>query len=176
MRFVLAMVLAGLVALPLGASAQPAEEDSLSSWQQGEATPEEPALELKLDEAGVEVAPMPPRTPEGYTLEEMERRVKRAKIGLGVSAGVYGLGLGLTFGGYACADNAPADEFINVVPGRCYALLGTGAILGLGGLIGMIMSGVRLARHKRDRNWLRQAQYGRLHQIQWDLTQSRLVF
>ena len=63
MRLVLAMVLAGL-ALPLSANAQAAEE--LPS--------EEPALQLKLDDAGVEVAPTPPRTADGYTLEEIPNR------------------------------------------------------------------------------------------------------
>ena len=79
-----------------------------------------------------------------------------------------------------CQQRAPPDEdaFISIstVPGRCYALYGTGAILGLGGLIGIIVSGVRLARHKRDRDWLRRAQYGRLRQMQRDLAHSRLVF
>jgi hypothetical protein len=145
-----------------------------------EPAPKEPALQLELDDAGVEVAPSPPRTPDGYTLEEMELRVKRARIGLGASAGIYALGLGLAVGGAVCANNAPADEggfiSITIVPARCYGLYGTGAILGLGGLIGMIISGVRLARNKRDRNWLRRAQYGRLNRIQWDLAESRLVF
>jgi hypothetical protein len=187
MRLVMVMVLAALVASPLSVSAQAGEEGTEPTVEEpipeqpappSEPAPEEPALQLELDDAGLQIASPPPRTPDGYTLEEIERRVKRAKIGLGVSAGVYGLGIGLTFGGVACADNAPPDQggFVNLPPGHCYALLGTGAILTLGGLIGIIISGVRLASNKRDRNWLRQAQYGRLHQVQWDLARSRLVF
>ena len=103
--------------------------------------------------------------------------MKRAKIGLGASAGVYALGLGLAFGAIACASNA-ADpyDFISIVPGRCYAILGAGVIVALGGLIGMITSGVRLVKHKRNRNWLRQAHCGTPRRVQWDLAQSRLVF
>jgi hypothetical protein len=103
MRFVLAMVLAGLMALPLSVSAQAGEEGATPEPSAEEAAlspepapeepatpvepaPEEPALQLKLDDAGVEVAPTPLRTPDGYTLEEMDVRVRRAKIGLGSSA------------------------------------------------------------------------------------------
>jgi hypothetical protein len=34
-----------------------------------EPAPEEPSLQLKLDDAGVEVAPTPPRTVDGYTMD-----------------------------------------------------------------------------------------------------------
>jgi hypothetical protein len=83
----LAMTLGAPLTLPLSVSAQAAEEDSLSSWQVDEGASleqpasEEPALQLELDDAGVGVVPPPPRTLDGYTLEEMELRVKRARIG-----------------------------------------------------------------------------------------------
>jgi hypothetical protein len=70
----LAMTLGAPLTLPLSVSAQPAEEDSPSSWQVDEGTsleqpaPEEPALQLELDDAGVGVVPPPPRTLDGYTL------------------------------------------------------------------------------------------------------------
>ena len=99
MRYLFGFIcLLALVALPQSVSAQPADEDSLSSWQVDEGAsleqpaPEEPALQLKLDEAGVGVVPPLPRTADGYTLEEMELRVKRARIGLGVSLGVLFVG------------------------------------------------------------------------------------
>jgi hypothetical protein len=86
MRLVLAMVLAGLVGLPLSASAQDAEESPVQSLEEPasppEPAPEEPALQLKLDDAGVEVAPSPPQTFGGYTLEELELRKRRAAFGL----------------------------------------------------------------------------------------------
>ena len=71
--------------LPLSASAQ---EEEVSS----EPAPDEPALQLRLDSAGVEAVPSAPRTGDGYTLEEMELRVKRAKIGLWSTAGATVLG------------------------------------------------------------------------------------
>ena len=46
----------------------------------------EPTLQLQLNDAGVDVVPPPARTPDGYTLEQMELRVKRARIGSGIIA------------------------------------------------------------------------------------------
>jgi len=48
-----------------------------------------------------------------------------------------------------------------------------GEILSIGGVAGMIASGILLRRRKRD---LREAHYGAPHRVQWDLAQSRLVF
>jgi hypothetical protein len=87
-KLVLATVLAGLGSLPLSVSAQAGEEGATSEPKlrepvpSSEQAPEKPALQLRLDDAGVEVAPGPPRTADGYTLEEMDRRVVRAGIGL----------------------------------------------------------------------------------------------
>ena len=58
------------------AAAQSAEEAATTSepnLQQpaapsSESAPEEPALQLKVDDAGVDVVPSPPRTAYGYTL------------------------------------------------------------------------------------------------------------
>ena len=77
MRYVVGFVfvLAALAALPQSASAQEAAPTP-------EPASEEPALQLKLDSAGVEAVPSAPRTVDGYTLEETELRVRRAKIGL----------------------------------------------------------------------------------------------
>ena len=98
MRLVLVLVLAGLV-VPLSASAQDAAESATPEASaeepvtekptpSAEPAPEEPALQLKLDAAGVGVTPSPSRTEDGYTLEEMDLRVRRAGIGLGFSGAV----------------------------------------------------------------------------------------
>ena len=83
-------VCASVGTLHQSASAQDAEEGATSQQNleepSSEPAPEEPALQLKLDAACVEVAPSPLRTPDGYPLEEMDVRVRRAKIGLGSSA------------------------------------------------------------------------------------------
>ena len=89
MRYVVGFMV--VLALPLGVSAQDAEEgDSwLERWhpeavedpdeRSPEQAPEEPALQLKLDDAGVGVTPPPARTPDGYTLEQMDRLWEEAK-------------------------------------------------------------------------------------------------
>jgi hypothetical protein len=65
-----------LAALPLSATAQDAEEGTTPEPSaeepapSSESAPEEPALQLELDETGVNVAPSPPRT----ELEKTELR------------------------------------------------------------------------------------------------------
>jgi len=183
-------VLAGLAALPLSASAQAGEQVEASEPDVVEAVPtpepapeepppspetapEEPALQLKLDAAGVDVVPSPPRTPDGYTLEEMELRVKRAKIGLGVSAlsTVVGFGIGIAAAMNTLCILEPCTE-----PGWVAPVGITGAVLMAGGLAGMIASGILLRRRKRDRDSLKEAHYGTPRRVQWDLARSRLVF
>jgi hypothetical protein len=128
-------------------------------------------LQLRLDDAGVEVVP-------GYppSFVEIERRMKKAKVGLGVSAGVSAVGLAMGLaaaGGSLCLswdDPSPC-------PGPWVPAVGaTGAALFVGGLIGMFFGGVMLRKHKQDRNNLREAHYGTQRRAQWDLARSRLVF
>ena len=190
MGFVLAMVLAALVALPLSASAQAGEQVEASEPDVVEAVPtpepapeepppspetapEEPALQLNLDAAGVEVAPSPPRTPDGYTLEEADLRVKRAKIGLGVSVPFILLApVAVLMAEPVCLYSSPDQPCPEGSPG----LAATFAVMAAGGLVGTIASGILLRRGKRDRDRLRQAHYGTRRRVQWDLAQSRLVF
>jgi len=164
-------VCALVVTSPLSVSAQAASEDSLSSWQvEAKPAPEEPALQLKLDAAGVEVVPSPPRTPDGYTLKEMELRVKRARIGLIVSAGVYVAAIVP----WAADPNTSGDWITG------FEL--AGFALWAGGTVGMIACGALLGvrkrkLHKQKREFrLQQAQYERPRRVQWDNARSRLVF
>jgi len=187
MRFVLAMVLAGL-ALPLSASAQaeeseeapkqaveqepasPAEPVPEEPAPPSEPAPKEPSLQLQLDDAGVQVASPPPRTPDGYThavagfvtqrdqRREIERRVRRARIGLGVSVGVLWVGLLMGLGAAAasmCLHEISEGDDPSCPPGWSAPVGATGAVLGVGGLVGTIKSGVLLRKHKRDRDSLR---------------------
>jgi hypothetical protein len=182
MRYLFGFIcLLALVALPQSVSAQPADEDSLSSWQVDEGAsleqpaPEEPALQLKLDEAGVGVVPPLPRTADGYTLEEMELRVKRARIGLGVSLGVLFVGgVVVVIGSIQCGtritDPTPGQ------PDPCDVSVWTGTALSVGGFVGTITSSALLRRRKRDRDRLQEAHYERPRRVQWDLARSRLVF
>ncbi len=66
--------------------------------------PEKPVLQLDLHSADVEVAPSEPRTVDGYTLEDMNARVERTRIGVAVSTVVF------VAGGSAAA--AGRDEWV----------------------------------------------------------------
>ena len=184
MRLVLAMVLGGLVGFPLSVSAQPAEEDSLSSWQVAEGAsleqpaPEEPALQLKLDEAGVAVVPgYPPR------FDELELRVKRAGIGMGVSAGSVGVGGVLALAGFGhCGIMGPWTE-------TCNRLTWSGVAIASAGAVALIATGILYGVRQRERRRLLRRyhpiripthwdehSYAPPRRVQWDLAQSRLVF
>jgi hypothetical protein len=173
----------GLAALPMSATAQDATESATPGPSAeepapaSEPAPEEPALKLQLDDTGVGVVPSPPRTPDGYTLEEMEVRVRRAKIGLGSSAAALfagGMFVGFAIGG-AWSDPCFFEE-CGPVPKRYVAYAWTGMALSVGGFAGMVASGILLRRRKRDRDSLREAHYGTPRRVQWDLARSRLVF
>ena len=162
--------------VPLSASAQGGEEGATFEQNLQEPAPEEPALQLKLDDAGVEVVPSPPRTADGYTLEEMDVRVRRARLGLGFSAvATTVVGPLLIFVGAAASFGSCSSEPCSPDP-LVPALYAAGALVTVGGLVGMGVSGSKLRRRKRDRDRLRQAHYGRPPRVQWDLAQSRLVF
>jgi hypothetical protein len=152
MRYLVGFVfVSALVALPLSASAQDAavsatpEPSAEEPAPPSEPAPEEPALQLKLDSAGVDVTPSPPRTADGYTLRrrEMGLRVKRAKIGLGVSAVVMVVGTALAFGGGA------ASICLSEPCSRATGLTITGSIMAGGGAAGMVACGILLGVRKR---------------------------
>ena len=174
MRLVLAMVFAALVALPLGVSAQEAGEGATSEPNAvQESAPEEPALQLQLDDAGVEVVPSPPRTADGYTLEEMDVRVRRAAIGLGVSGLVFSTGVVLAGLGVFSSD---CYSFSTPKKDWCDPVAYTGAALTVGGVIAVIATGVTLGTRKTERDELRQAHHETQRRVQWDLARSRFVF
>jgi hypothetical protein len=182
MRLVLAMVLAALASSPLSVSAQAAEaattsEPNLQEPAPSPETAEEPALQLKLDDTGVGVTPSPPRTADGYTLDEMELRVKRAKIGLWSTAGATVVGTVMAFGALGAAFNCSlAWPPCSSPPGWVAPVGWTGMVLMVGGISGMIASGILKRRRKRDRDSLRQAHYGRPPRVQSDPAESRFVF
>ena len=170
-------VLAGLVASPLSASAQAGEEEGgsrLERWHpEAFVDPAEPALRLELTPAGVDIAPNTPRTVDGYTLDEVELRVRRAKIGVGVSTAAVGVGLAMVGG---AAVNSIWCSGEPCPPPRLVAALSVGAVLAVGGLVTMIVSSVALHRRKSERERLREANHERPGRARWDPAQSRLVF
>jgi hypothetical protein len=133
------------------------------SAQRGEPAPQEPALQLQLSDAGVEVAPTPPtppRTVNGYTLEEMEVRVRRAKIGLGVSAFSIVVGSILAAG-------VGLPNITCTYPGDCpnpswgMPVFATGVTLAAGGVLGMIATGALLGVRKRKLRFLQTGHHRR---------------
>jgi hypothetical protein len=183
MRYLLGFVFAlALVASPPSVSAQAGEESATSEPNleepapTSEPAPEDPALQLKLDDAGVEIAPSPPRTPDGYTIEEMELRVKRAGRGLIGTSVILGLGVALSVGAAVCAKRNPPSGEQLIEVSSCFGLeVGALVLIGVGS-IGMIVSGPVLGARKRKLRRLQGAHSGRPPRVQWDLARSRLVF
>ena len=136
-----------------------------------EPAPEQPALQLKLDDAGVDVAPGLPRTIDGYALEEMELRVRRARIGLLSTTGVAVVGAALFGAGVARGRSSQDLDALSEGP-----LLISGMSLMISGAVGMIASGIVLGFSKGELRRLQEAHYGTPRRVQWDLAESRLVF
>jgi hypothetical protein len=173
MRYLVGFVV--LVALgisPLSATAQAGEEGATSEPNLQEPSPEEPALQLRLDDAGVEVVPSPPPTVDGYTLEEMERRVMLAKLGVGVSAVPIFVGalLAASTAFSPLASRTPEEQTSD------RRLQYTGAALAAGGAASMVAMGIVLGVRKRKLRTLQEAHYGTPRRVQWDPAQSRVVF
>ena len=163
MRCLVGFVLVlALVTSPLGVSAQGGQEA--------------PAVELQVDDAGVEVVPSRPRTVDGYTLEEMELRVKRAKIGLWSTAGATVLGGVIIGAWWACERADTADNTFDNPLIACPGALFSGVAIGFSGGVGMIVTGALLGARKRKLREFDEAQHGRPHRVQWDVVRSRVVF
>jgi hypothetical protein len=141
-----------------GASLEPTAQEPVS-----EPASEDPALQLQLDDAGIGVTPGPPRTPDGYTLEEAELRSRGAKVGLGLS--VIPFVIGATLLGVSGLEALGEPMF---GPGMA---IGGGVLMGAG-VAGLVGFGVMLGNRNADREKLK-AQQRRAH---WDLATSRLVF
>lgn len=169
MRYLVGFVLAlALVTSPLSVNAQDSEPAS-----------EEPALQLQVDdELGIEVVPRPPRTADGYTLEEMELRVKRAKIGIGASAlslVVGGILAGVAVPNLSCESSGTGAGDCPI-PGWSLPVFVTGVTLAGGGVLGMIATGALLGVRKRKLRRLEEAHYATPRRIRWNLARSQLVF
>ncbi len=172
MRYLVGFVglLAGLATLPLSATAQvdeeaaPSEENVQEPAPAAKPVPEEPALQLKLDSAGVEVV-QSGQTLQETRLKEAKRRGVGAKIGLGVSAGVLA-------GGSVLVGAAFSAEDLDSAVGR---LLG-GTFVIVGGFVGMMVSAAKVRDTKAELRELQEAHYARRRRVQWDPARSRFVF
>jgi hypothetical protein len=197
MRLVLAMVLAGLVALPLRVSAQDDGVGGTSQLQSEEHTSsEEPAseegalsprlrkrtrqqwdpdtYELRLDSSGVSLSPPPaPR-------RKTDARLRQYRQGVIVSSVFIGIGGALIGSGVVVLRRWQEEECLGldcdlIPPGGTFVLFSLGAVAALGGLIGAAVSGSKLGARKRKLRELQQAHH-RTRRMQWDLARSRLVF
>ena len=161
MRYLVGFLfLLALVALPFGVSAQTGQEGAIQeptveeSLPSPEPAPEQPALELKLDDDSVKLAPGSYRLPDREpTFEEMELRVRRAKIGFGVSAGVAGAGLMLVPVGYGIASDGGA-------PGADTAMIAGAAIALAGAIASYTALGIWIHRKRKLRR-MREDHYHR---------------
>jgi len=151
MRLVLAMVFAGFAALPFSVSAQseagPSEPNLQEPAPSSEPAPQEPALQLQLDDDSVKLVPSPPPTVDGYTLEEMKLRVKRARIGLLSSAGAFLVGIPFLI---AAGTREQGADFVPEQGADPVKIMrGMGVVLYAGGAVGMIASGIMLGKRNR---------------------------
>lgn len=188
MRFLATYLATALLSAPLTVSAQAEEDTSRLERSHPEAfhdstqpalepSAEEPSLKLELTPESLDVAPSPARTADGYTLEEMDLRVRRAKIGAAISPLFVAGGVSLvTYGslGGDCWCALFCKDFVR--PRQCNAAIGVGVVGIVGGLAGVIASSTLLHRRKRDRDALRRAHDGSPRRVQWDVARSRLVF
>jgi hypothetical protein len=200
MRLVLAMVLAGLAALPLSARAQDTDVAATSQHKPEESTlSDEPVsdegtlsprvrkrtrqrwdpdtYELRLDSSGLSLSPPPaPR-------QKTDARLLHYRQGVIVSCLFVGIG-GVLIGFGAVSLRKWQEEesldssfdFDLFPPGGTFALLTFGAVAALGGFIGAAVSGSKLGARKRKLRELQAAHRGNPPRVQWDLAQSRVVF
>lgn len=176
-----------LAASPLRAGAEADGEGPISESDPGEAVSpaapetEEPDIDT-LSEKAIEhyesqaarVARTTPSVPGGSS-------VARHRRGLIASSVVFGAGIGTMVGAFAlartaeCGDDDPATLDL-CVPGGPIVLGTFAAGLLLGGLVGMAVSGSRLAKSRSKRRERARAHYGTPRRVHWDLAGSRLAF
>lgn len=151
-----ALVLVALIALPQSVAAQT-----------GEATTDsEPGVDSN------DLVPGPPRTAEGHTLQDMELRVKRARIGVGVSAAplvVGGVLFGVSYFELCVGGSCPPDA--GWTPLRV-----AGVTLMTCGAAWMIATGTLYGVRKRKLRRQQQAHHETPRRVQWDLARAGLVF
>jgi hypothetical protein len=117
--------------------------------------------------------PSPPLTVDGYTLEQMELRVKRARIALFTTAGVTGVGVVLFGAGVARSRSA---QDLDALSRENWASWFSGMWIMISGAVGMIASGIVLGFSKGELRRLREARYEGPRRVHWNLAQSRFVF
>lgn len=175
--------LLALVAFPFSVNAQDAavspttEPSAEEPAPSAEATPDERALQLQLEAAGVEVVPIPPtlleprKEADWQEMESTEARVKlkRAWIGFGVSAaGLVAGGMTIFAANLKCGWGEWTES--------CNGMENAGIVLISAGGVGMIATGSLVGARKRKLRRLEEAGYHRPRRASWDLARWGLVF
>jgi hypothetical protein len=115
----------------------------------------------------------PPSKPPPAPLTPQERKVRGAKIGLGVSVGCALTGLivvgaaGISSAGYIGTNDPGPDITVPLIAGTTIASAGA---------VSMIATGILLRVRKKELRAQEQAHHRRRRRAQWDLPRSRLVF
>jgi hypothetical protein len=176
--------LLALVVFPLRVNAQDAEVSPTTEPSAEEPapsvepTPDERALRLQLEAAGVEVVPIPPtlleprKETDSQERKDMEVRVKRAWIGFGVSAAGLVAGLMTIVGANFKCGFSESGEWTE----SCSRMENAGIVVTSVGGAGMIVTGALVGASRRKLRSLDEASYHRSRRASWDLARSRLVF
>ncbi|MBW1875234.1 MAG: hypothetical protein JRI98_07575 [Deltaproteobacteria bacterium] len=109
----------------------------------------------------------------------MELRVKQSRRRLIGSAVVLGLGAACAAGAVIASRNFADDESTSITPLFSGAAIAAGTaafLLGIGGIVGMALSGSKMAGRKQELRRLQEAEHGTTRRVQWDLETARLVF
>lgn len=122
------------------------------------------------------VRPGGPILIDGYTMSEVDLRIRRARIGLFASTGAFAAGLALVVGGVTqCETETGTDDISCNRAGT--GLLGAGYPLFIGGVVGMITTGAILGvRNRKKRELERRVRNLTQRRLRWDVTSSRFVF
>jgi hypothetical protein len=111
------------------------------------------------------------------TTADLDLRIRRARLGFWSTFSVAGAGLMLSIAG-AYAYPHCSDE-LNCVDDSQWqsAVLFTGGLMLVGGIVGMLTSGIILARRKRQKRRYEQEVASRVERrLRWDVEKSRVVF
>ena len=179
MRYLVAFMLP-LAASPLGVGAQAAGEDAAAPGVEGSeptqsAEPTKSRLERWHSEAFVDPSDATQskfeiKYEDRTEFDPYEKKVRNAKIGLGLSAGAVLVGVATFGAGFANTDILDPDA-----SGGDGAIWTGVALIGAGGL-SIIVTGALLGVRKRELRELQEAHYGTPRRVQWDFSRSRLVF
>jgi hypothetical protein len=162
-------LLAGLVALPLSASAQDGEKERLEGFYPG-TLPESPQESDEERLGGF----YPEPAPEESTLQ-LRARAGKARVWLIATAAVTAVGVPLLAVGLTYDRRQPPSEDFDL-DFTGVGLATAGGIMLLVGVPGMAVSGGTLGTSKRKLRRLEQGRYGTPRRVQWDLETSRVVF